>query len=99
LVSLLFHCLLRSFEACKKAFGTGDIAVNKVDNPQTIKVHLKKSKTNQLGKGVDVCIRKTGCFLCPVVAIMHYISIWGENSGPFFCSKEWKSFDQVVIHC
>jgi len=35
-----------------KHLAWGDIAVDNVDNPQTIKMHLKKSKTDQLGKGV-----------------------------------------------
>jgi len=32
----------------------GDVAIDCAKNPQTLKVHLKKLKTDQLGKGVDV---------------------------------------------
>jgi len=59
----------------------GDVVIDSVECPQTIKVHLKRSKTDQLGKGVDVYIGRP---LCPVVAVMHYVSMRGSEMGPFF---------------
>jgi len=56
-----------------------DVAIDSVECPQTIKVHLKKSKTDQLGKGVDVYIGRTGDPLCPVVAVRHYVSMRGSD--------------------
>ena len=32
----------------------GEVAIDCSEDPQTLKVHLKKSKIDQLGKGVDV---------------------------------------------
>ena len=37
----------------------GDIAADDTEQPQMLKVHLRKSKVDQLGKGIDVYIGKT----------------------------------------
>ena len=63
----------------------GDIAI---DNPQSptimIRVKLKKSKTDQLGKGADIMIGRTDCVLCPVTAVLSYMMLRGSSQGPFF---------------
>ena len=46
----------------------GDVSLDDVLAPTTLKIPLKKSKTDQLKKGVDVYIGKTNCSLCPVGA-------------------------------
>ena len=61
--------------------------MDSTDNPHTLKVHLKVSKTDQLGRGVDVYVGKTDCPLCPVTAVMHYIALRGPAAGPFFIFK------------
>ena len=77
---------ITSFDA-HKHLAWGDIAVDRLDNPQTVKVHLKTSKTDQLGRGVDVYIGKTDCPLCPLTAVMHYMTIRDSTPGPFFVFK------------
>ena len=63
-----------SFDGSKH-LSWGDVAIDSVECPQTIKVRLKRSKTDQLEKEVDVYIGRTGDPLCPVVAVMHYVSM------------------------
>ena len=72
-----------SFDAAKH-LAWGDVAVDSIECPQTLKIHLKKSKTDQLGRGVDIYIGKTEDPLCPVVAATHYMSMRGSETGPFF---------------
>ena len=62
----------------------GDIAMDDSKPPKLLKVHLKRSKTDQLGKGVDVFIGHTGGPLCPVEAITAHVSTRGSVSGIFF---------------
>ena len=62
----------------------GDVAVDSHVNPQMIKFHLKVSKCDQFGSGSDVVVGKTGNLLCPVTAILKYVEIRGDRSGPFF---------------
>ena len=52
----------------------GDVAVNSRAAPSMVKFHLRRSKCDQVGKGVDVVVGRTGTDLCPVHAIVAYIS-------------------------
>ena len=63
----------------------GDVCVDSITQPGMVKVHLKFSKCDQLGKGVDVFCGRTGNRLCPVAACLAYIAIRGAAPGPFFC--------------
>lgn len=51
----------------------GDVAVDSMA-PTMVRVHLKKSKTDQFGDGADIVLGKTGLTLCPVAAILSYIA-------------------------
>lgn len=62
----------------------GDVAVDNPQSPSMIKVRLKRSKTDQLGRGADVLVGKTGCTLCPVAAVLAYMTVRGDSQGPFF---------------
>ena len=65
---------LSEFDSSKH-LALGDVAIDDPHNPQTLRVHLKRSKTDQLGKNVDVFIGKTDCPLCPVAAVMAYMAV------------------------
>jgi len=65
----------------------GDVVIDCSENPQKLKIHLKKSKTNQLGKGVDVYIGKTVYSLCLLNACLQYMAARGTEPGPFFLFK------------
>ena len=62
----------------------GDVSVDSVSDPAVLKVHLKRSKCDQLGQGVDVFVGRTGDNLCPVSAVMRYVAWRGLSSGCFF---------------
>ncbi len=62
----------------------GDVEVDCIGSPSMIKVHLKRSKTDQLGKGVDVFVGRTGSTICPVEAISRYVALRGSQQGYFF---------------
>ena len=71
----------------KKHLAWGDVAIDDPASPQALQVHLKRSKTDQLGKGVDVFIGRTDCPLCPVQAVLNFIAAWGVDQGPFLKFK------------
>jgi len=62
----------------------GDIAVDNPTNPTMLRVHLKRSKTDQFGTGADIVLGRTDANLCPVAAVLGYIAIRGCQPGPFF---------------
>ncbi len=62
----------------------GDVVVNSTHMPSLVQVHLKRSKCDQLGNGVNVFVGRTGDTLCPVTAVMAYVATRGPHPGPFF---------------
>jgi len=62
----------------------GDLAVDNLPNPSTISLQLKRSKTDQLMKGVKLVIGRTQDELCPVSALLAYLSWRGDAPGPLF---------------
>ena len=62
----------------------GDINIDDRSLPKVLKIHLKKSKCDQLGRGVDVFIGRTDGVLCPVTAVLSYMIARGATEGPFF---------------
>jgi len=74
---------LNSFDK-ERHLAWGDVLLNNRSNPSCMKVHLKYSKTDQLGQGVDIFIGKTGCTLCPIQATVAYMAVRGSSEGPYF---------------
>ena len=95
--SLCFFGFFRSGElvvASESGFNSavhlnwGDVAVNIPAAPKMLKIHLRRSKCDQFGKGVDVFMGRSGNELCPIDAIVVYSVVRGSALGPFFCEKK-----------
>ncbi len=39
---------------------------------------------DQFGRGENIQLRRTGSILCPVAAVLSYITVRGKDHGPFF---------------
>ena len=88
---LLLWIFQGSFKECynpQRHISWGDVTVDSQSDPKLIKAVLKLSKTDQLGKGVEVYMGKTGCTLCPVAAILAYMVQRGSRPGQFFLFKD-----------
>ena len=59
----------------------GNVAVDSRTSPSMVKVHLRRSKCDQLGRGVDVVVGRTDKPLCPVSAILDYIHLCHDSRG------------------
>ena len=62
----------------------GDVAIDNPTTPEILRVRIKRSKTDQLGKGADVYVGKTGCSICPVAAVLSYMATRGDKEGAIF---------------
>ena len=62
----------------------GDVAIDDPANPTMIRIHLKRSKTDQFGSGANIFLGRTESELCPVAALLGYILSRGDQQGPFF---------------
>ena len=67
----------------------GDVAVDNLSEPRMVRVHLKKSKCDQFGGGVDIVLGRTGSPLCPVAAILGFIAVRGVRPGAFFLDPKY----------
>jgi len=62
--------------------------VDNSSNPSIVSLLIKQSKTNQERRGVKVYIGKTGNGLCPVAALLAYLSRRGDKPGSLF---QWEN--------
>jgi len=61
-----------------------DVSVDSLDNLQLVKIRLKASKTDPFCEGVEVYLARTMDNLCPVSAVLAWLSIRGNSQGPLF---------------
>ena len=73
--------------------GGRGVAINDPQSPKILRVRLKQSKTDQLGKGVDVF---GGCLFCPVAGVLAYMVIQGSDEGSFFRFKSSQPYEGKV---
>ena len=59
-----------------------NIAFDDREQPSILQVHLNVSKTDPFRLGVDVFVGRTGNNLCPITAMVHYLSMRGGGDGP-----------------
>ena len=70
-----FLCQSTCYAALQPTWRTkGDVAVDSRTSPSMVKVHLKRSKCDQFGRGVDVVVGRTDTRICPVAAVVSYIA-------------------------
>ena len=91
--TLCFFSFMRSGELCCTSSGTfdqsqdltpHDISVNDARNPQTMKEHLKCSKTEPFKEGTDIFLTRTNDKLCPVAAMLSWLVLRGKEDGLLF---------------
>jgi len=74
-----------------------DVAVDDHRFPSMVKIHLRRSKTDQFSRGVDVSMGSTGDALCPVAALLAYLAVRGGEYGPLFCLKDGHSLTREIF--
>ena len=75
--------------------GLGDVTIDNASSPQILQIYLKRSKTDQAGKGAHIYIGKTGGKLCSVSATLTYMASRGPKPGPFLKFKDGKSLTKA----
>ena len=61
-----------------------DLAADNAQAPRVISIKLKRSKSDQFMKGVKLVLGRTNDVLCPVTALLQYLSHRGTSPGPLF---------------
>ena len=65
-----------------------DISVDNRSNPRLIKLRIKQSKTDPFRQGVDIYLGATDTPICPVSALMPYLTERGAQPGPLFITSD-----------
>ena len=65
-----------------------DVSVDSITNPQMFKIRMKSSKTDPFRTGIDIFIGQIDCPLCPVAAMLTYLSYRKSSPGPLFKFKD-----------
>ena len=68
----------------KTHLSLADVTVDNAVSPSIIALNIKYSKTDQGRVGVRVILGRTGDDLCPVVALLNYLSRRGNKPGALF---------------
>ena len=63
---------------------SGDVAVDGHSNPLLVRIHLRKSKADQLGRRLNIYLGRTDEDLCPVTTLLAYLAVCGMEPGPLF---------------
>ena len=71
-----------------EALTTSDIAIDSRDNPTVMTIFLRKSKTDQVGKGTYLYLGKTGLTLCPISSMLAYMAVRSPTPGPLFVFQD-----------
>ena len=61
-----------------------DLAVDNAASPSVISLNIKCSKTDQGRVGCQVILGKTGDDLCPIMALLDYLTRRGDKPGALF---------------
>ena len=77
-----------------------DVSIDSRRNSQVLTVFLRRSKTDQFGAGSYIYLGRTGTTLCPVAAVLAYLSIRPSTPGPLFifCDGTPLSRTQLISH-
>jgi len=74
-----------------------DVAVDDHRSPSMVKIHLRRSKTDQFCRDVDVYMGSTGDALCPVTPLLAYLAVKRGEYGPLFHSKNGRSLTREIF--
>ena len=74
-----------------------DLAVDNKNSPTYIRLTIKQSKTDRFRRGNFVYMGKTDCKICPVQAILQYLSARGAVPGPLFLSEDQKPLTRTMF--
>lgn len=67
-----------------------DVACDNQQRPTVVSLLLRRTKTDQARRGVKIVLGVTRTDLCPVQALLEYLSLRGREPGPLFLWSDGK---------
>lgn len=65
-----------------------DVAIDSHECPAVVRIRLRIAKMDPFGKGVDIFLGATGSEVCPVGALLKYLSVRPAGKGPLFVGED-----------
>ena len=75
----------------------GDIQVDSHDHPSYLRIVFRHSKTDLFGAGVSSFLGATCDTLCPVAAVLSYLSVRNSGPGPLFMYQDGCPLSQIDL--
>ena len=75
----------------------GNIQVDSHNHPSYLRIILRHSKTDLFGAWVSLFMGATGDTLCPVAAVLSYLSVRPNRPGPLFMYQDDCPLSQVDL--
>lgn len=76
----------------------GDVAISADSASSAVRLRLKYSKTDPFGVGCFVYVGRTGSDICPVSALLRYLSIRGLAPGPLFIWSDGSPLSPIQVN-
>ena len=74
-----------------------DIAIDYPQHPSFMQVMLKGLKTDQAHQGIKLFVGRTHNDLCPVAAMLFYLSVRGFDHGPLFLTEQGLPLTRAML--
>ena len=74
-----------------------DLQVDAEENPSSLRVHIKSSKTDPFRQGCFIYLGRGQASLCPIAAIMSYLHLRGSSQGPLFIDSTGQPLTRVRL--
>jgi len=74
-----------------------DVAIDNRKVPRILQLTLKKSKTDTFKQGSKVYVGATDNIICPIKAILAYLTKRTDQPGPLFITKEGKGWTVAMF--
>ena len=60
------------------------IAIDSIRDPRSVRIHLRRSKTDPFREGASISLPRTNDDLCPMAALLSWLVHRGNSPGPLF---------------
>ena len=74
-----------------------DVALYSRTSPTMVQITLKQCKNDRFQVGNQVCLDKTSHAICPVKALVQYLTIRGSTPGPLFLLPNKQALTRIYF--
>ena len=71
--------------------------MDNLENPRWIRIHLRHSKTDPFREGAFIFLPRTKDDLCPVAALLAWLTVRGISPGPLFSFASGASLTRAAL--